>query len=161
MTAFLDQGYGWNAHVLTSLLDSVIPHFRIDPARVHLTGFSMGGSGTWDLALHTPLRFATLTPICGSGDPLRASIIKDIPQWVHHGELDDIVPVSASEEMVAALEKAGAKDVRFTRYPDVAHDSWTKAYNTLDVWTWMLQTKKEKMPESVVLPTEDEGKVLE
>jgi predicted peptidase len=115
----------------------------------------MGGYGTWDLALHTPNRFATLTPICGGGDRLRASLIKDIPQWVHHGELDDIIPISASEEMVKALQGAGAKDVRFTRYPDAAHDSWTAAYNTLDVWRWMLETRNERNPDPVVLPEED------
>lgn len=119
----------------------------------------MGGYGTWDLALHTPERFASLTPICGGGDRLRVTHIKDIPQWVHHGELDDIIPISASEEMVKALRGVGARDVRFTRYPDAAHDSWTAAYNTLDVWKWMLETKKERTPGAVVLPAEDKVQV--
>lgn len=145
--------------MLTSLLDSVVPGYRVDAARVHLTGFSMGGYGTWDLALHTPERFATLTPICGGGDRLRVTRIKDIPQWVHHGELDDIVPVSASEEMVEALRKVGAKDVRFSRYAELAHDCWTEAYNTLEVWRWMLETRKGKVPEEVVLPDDDKAEV--
>jgi predicted peptidase len=119
----------------------------------------MGGYGTWDLSLHTPERFDTLTPICGGGDRLRVTHIKDIPQWVHHGELDDIVPISTSEEMVAALKKAGARDVRFTRYPDAAHDSWTAAYNTLDVWKWMLDNRRDKAPPDVVLPDSDKAEV--
>ncbi|KAB5578088.1 Alpha/Beta hydrolase protein [Coniochaeta sp. 2T2.1] len=161
LTPILDmnEGYGWNQAVLTSLLDTFIPHYRIDTSRVHLTGFSMGGYGTWDLGLHTPQRLATLTPICGGGDRLRASQIKDIPQWVHHGELDDIIPISASEEMVKALKAVGARDVTFTRYPDAAHDSWTAAYNTVDVWRWMLRNRKEGAVEGVVLPDDDKGEV--
>lgn len=155
---FLDNGYGWNETILTSLLDEVLPHLRIDLQRVHLTGFSMGGGGTWELALHTPNRFATLTPICGYGDTLRASQIARIPQWVHHGERDDIIDISRSERMVTALEKAGA-DVKFSRYPDLAHDSWTETYNNMDLWTWMLATKSEAQVESEILPEGDKATV--
>jgi hypothetical protein len=31
--------------------------------------------------MHTPNRFASLMPVCGGGDPLRASQIKHLPQW--------------------------------------------------------------------------------
>lgn len=129
--------------------------YRVDPARVHLTGFSMGGYGTWDLALHTPDRFATLSPVCGGGDRLRVSLIKDIPHWVHHGELDDIIPISASEEMVKALKGVGAKEVKFSRYPDAAHDSWTEAYNHPEVWRWMLDRKRGDGGNKVELPEDD------
>ena len=98
----------------------------------------VGGYGTWDLALFTPERFATLMPICGGGDTIRAKNIKHIPQWVHHGERDDIVPISASKKMVDALIKAGAPDVQFSAYPQDGHDSWTRAYNDIRVWKWML-----------------------
>jgi predicted peptidase len=120
----------------------------------------MGGYGTWDLGLHTPSRFATLTPICGGGDGPRARQIKDVPQWVFHGELDDVIPISASEEMVKALKDVGAEDVRFTRYPEDAHDSWTDAYNTVDLWRWMLDNALAKMPDNVVLPDSDKAGVL-
>ncbi|KAJ9132441.1 Alpha/beta-hydrolase [Pleurostoma richardsiae] len=151
----MNNGYGWNASVLTSLLDTFLPERRIDLSRVHLTGFSMGGYGTWDLALHTPKRFATLLPICGGGDHLRASQISHVPHWVHHGELDDIIPISQSERMVKALKGAGAKEVRFTRYQDAAHDSWTAAYNTLEVWQWMLGQRNQQRTEFEVLPKSD------
>lgn len=151
----MNDGYGWNASVLTSLLDTIMSQYRADPARVHVTGFSMGGYGTWDLALHTPDRFATLSPVCGGGDKLRVSLIKDIPQWVHHGELDDIVPIGASEEMVKALNAVGAKEVKFSRYPDAAHDSWTEAYNNPELWRWMLDHKRADGGRKVELPEDD------
>lgn len=44
--------------------------------------------------------------------------------------------------MVAALEKAGASAVQFTRYPEQWHDSWTAAYNDPEVYQWMLSTRR-------------------
>lgn len=77
----LEYGYGWNVSVLSALLEEIEDRFRVDVERVHVTGFSMGGAGTWALGMHSPRRFATLTPICGYGDKLRASTISNIPQW--------------------------------------------------------------------------------
>ena len=77
----MDLGYGWNASILSALLDEVVERYRIDVDRIHVTGFSMGGYGTWDLAMRTPNRFASLMPICGGGDSLRVKQIKHIPQW--------------------------------------------------------------------------------
>jgi predicted peptidase len=122
----MEYGYGWNVSVLDALLDEVIQEYRIDTLRIHLTGFSMGGYGTWDLAMHSPSRFASLVPICGGGDHVRASIISYIPQWVHHGDRDDIIPLLQSRRMVDALKKHGA-NVKFTVHDDTGHDSWTDA----------------------------------
>lgn len=74
-------GYGWNASILSALLDEIVERYQVDLDRIHVTGFSMGGYGTWELALHSPNRFASLMPICGGGDRLRASHIKHVPQW--------------------------------------------------------------------------------
>lgn len=46
--------------------------FHGDPARVYLTGMSMGGYGTWDLAVRQPGLFAALVPICAAS-PHRAT----------------------------------------------------------------------------------------
>ena len=44
--------------------------------------------------------------------------------------------------MVNALIKAQADELKFSKYPDAAHDSWTKAYNNVEVWQWMLQIRR-------------------
>jgi predicted peptidase len=75
------NGYGWNAKILTALLDEIITGYRADVNRIHTTGFSMGGYGTWRLGLETPKRFATLMPVCGGGDPSLAKNLKDMTQW--------------------------------------------------------------------------------
>jgi len=46
--------------------------------------------------------------------------------------------------MVNALKKYGAKDegVKFTRYPNLMHDSWTRAYGGIELFEWMLEQKR-------------------
>src|SRR5689334_2673902 len=53
-------GRGWNPDVLNALLDDVLRKYQVDEDRVYLTGLSMGGFGTWDLAAAHPERFAAI-----------------------------------------------------------------------------------------------------
>ncbi len=134
---------GWNVEALNGLLDEVLKTNRVDPDRVYLTGLSMGGFGTWAWSAAHPERFAAIAPICGGGEPITARRIKDIPVWVFHGAKDATVPIKRSEDMVEALKKAGAKEVKFTVYPEAGHDSWTESYNNPELYDWFLSHKRE------------------
>ena len=68
--------------------------------------------------------------------------MKRLPFWVFHGDKDDRVPLQKSQEMVDALKQAGAKDVQFTVYPGVGHDSWVKAYDDPKLYEWFLSHKR-------------------
>lgn len=46
--------------------------YNIDKDRMYLTGLSMGGYGSWRLAVDEPQIFAAVAPICGVGDPAEA-----------------------------------------------------------------------------------------
>jgi predicted peptidase len=131
----------WSAASLARLLDEIERISRIDPNRVIVTGLSMGGSGTWALALAQPHRFAAIAPICGSGDPTQVNLIRHLPVWVFHGARDPVVPLARSEEMVDALRQCGG-DVRFTVYPDAEHDSWTPAYAEPELYQWFLSRRR-------------------
>lgn len=135
-------GMGWRPEVLGALLDEIEANYRVDSDRVYLTGLSMGGFGTWALAASQPGRFAALVPICGGGRTADAEKVKDIPIRVYHGAKDPVVPLRRSEEMVEALEAAGAKDVKITVYPDAAHDSWTQTYDDPALYEWLFQQKR-------------------
>jgi len=141
----------WRPFELIALLDEIQKDYRVDPDRVYLTGLSMGGFGTWDLATQYPQRFAAIAPICGGGIPALARRIKDVPVWVFHGAADRVVPVARSDEMVEALKKAGA-DVKYTRYEGVDHDSWTKTYANEELYEWMLSHKRGEKKTAVVPP---------
>jgi predicted peptidase len=122
---------------LLELLDHVETLTSIDKNRVYLTGLSMGGFGTYDLAMEAPNRFAALAPICGGGDTAKVDRIKDIPIWVFHGAKDMSVPIARSEEMVGALKNVEA-DVQYTVYPELGHDSWTVTYANPELYKWFL-----------------------
>ncbi len=127
---------------LTALLDDVVATYAVDPARIYLTGNSMGGFGTWALATAQPERFAAIAPICGGGDPEEACVLAEMPIWVFHGDADPIVDISWSREMVAALRECGAENVRFTVYEGVGHDSWTRTYESPTLYEWFLKHEK-------------------
>ncbi len=135
------EGTRWNPMLLGAMLDSVISKHAVDQDRIYLTGLSMGGFGTWDWAAAEPRRFAALVPICGRGDPRIAERLKNIPVWVFHGAKDTAVPLSGSEEIVKALEKAGGKP-KLTVYPDAGHDSWTETYNNPELYKWLLEQQR-------------------
>jgi len=132
----------WSPDDLIALLDEVIGRYSVDPDRVYLTGLSMGGYGTWALAVKYPDRFAAIAPICGGGNPLLVSRIKHIPAWVFHGARDETVPLQESERMVKALKAAGGK-VKFTVYPDAGHDSWTETYKNPALYKWFLRHRRK------------------
>jgi predicted peptidase len=127
------------------MLDAVIAENPVDKDRVYLTGLSMGGYGTWDLAARMPERFAAAAPICGGGDDKQAERLTKLPIWAWHGGADPIVPPQRTRQMIEAIKKAGGSP-KFTEIPGVGHDSWTKAYTSPDgLIPWLFeQTKSGK-----------------
>lgn len=126
---------------LSGLLDEVVASHRIDPSRISVTGLSMGGFGTWSLAVRYPDRFAAIAPICGGMWLQSAAPIRDVPVWAFHGDADDVVPIAATEQIVTELRSLDA-DVRFTRYAGVGHDSWTDTYANPEFYDWLLSHRR-------------------
>lgn len=131
----------WSTTVLEALLDEVEKLYRVDKDRIYVTGLSMGGYGTWNLALASPDRFAAIAPICGGGKPALAKRLRRLPIWVFHGAKDEVVPISESQAMVEALKQCGG-NVEFTVYPEANHDSWTETYNNPKLYQWFLSHRK-------------------
>lgn len=130
----------WRDHrlALKGLLDEIVTNYAVDVARIYLTGLSMGGYGTWSLAMRYPELFAAIAPICGGGFPEYISRLKDVPVWAFHGAADGVVKLKAGQRMVDALRACGG-NVRFTVYPGVEHDSWTQTYDNPELYEWFLQ----------------------
>jgi predicted peptidase len=145
-------------------LDAATTEFGGDPERVYLTGISMGGYGTWEIALENPTRFAALVPICGGLRPIAAQPritvqavaglpgdvydnaavrLASVPAWIFHGSADRSVPVAESRSMAEALRKAGAR-VQYTEYEGVGHNSWDPAYADAALWTWLFEQRRSQ-----------------
>ena len=142
--AAIGKGFedGKPGKLVLDLIDKTCKELPIDTKRIYLTGLSMGGYGTWTLLAQKPDLFAAAIPICGGGDPKSAAKIAKVPVWVFHGDKDAAVKVERSRDMVAALEKAGGKP-KYTEYPGVGHDSWTRTYANEKVLAWLFAQKKE------------------
>jgi predicted peptidase len=135
------KGKSWNSGLLKGLLDKVVEEYNVDKSRIYLTGLSMGGYGSFDLAITYPNYFAAVAPVCGGGNKAKASRMKDISTWVFHGKLDKAVPYQRSVEMVEALKELGANPL-FTTLDKGGHaDAWIHAYNEAGLWRWFLKHK--------------------
>jgi predicted peptidase len=133
---------GWSNEILKELVEDIVKNYRIDKDRIYLTGLSMGGRGTWSLAVEYPGMFAAIAPICGRVTDRRLERLINTPVWVFHGAMDKTVPIEYSKDAVEALTKIGA-EVKFTIYPDAGHDSWTETYNNPELYDWFLQHKRK------------------
>lgn len=167
---------GWRgemAELAVMALEQTMQEFRCDPKRVYLTGISMGGYGTWYLALMHPERYAALVPVCGgldapkptgsTGNPQEAEErdygtavhrLRNIPVWVFHGQKDEVVPVDESRHMVEALREEGG-EVRYTEYPDTGHNCWDKVYSDPQLISWLLSRNRQSI-EKTALESEPE-----
>lgn len=143
------EGERWDPNILIHFLDHVIENYKVDEKRIYLTGLSMGGYGTWSLVSKYPSRFTAAAPICGGWDPISIQLsrraareeISKLPVWNFHGLKDTVVPPQRSEVMVQAMTKIGG-DIRYTKYPDAGHDSWTATYSNPKLYEWFLSHSK-------------------
>jgi len=152
-------------------LDQTVSEFHGDPSRIYLTGFSMGGTGSYCLAYHHN-RFAALLVVAGrveaganytaqqqdidrkanafmnTPDPFAslAASLKGVPIWILHGSADEVISVEQSRRLVGALKNAGV-DVKYTEYDGVKHvEAAQKAYSDAAVIEWMFRQRKPQSP---------------
>ena len=135
----------WQADALAALLGDVTKRLRIDPDRVYVTGLSMGGRGTWDLAMSYPERFAAIVPVCGGALPDRACLLRDVPVRAFHGARDTVVPLAESTTVVDAVKKCGGT-AELVVYPEAGHDAWTATYADEALWEWLLRQRRQPRP---------------
>lgn len=132
--------------VLAALLEEILQTYRVDPARVYLTGLSMGGYGSWHLATTYPDRFAAMISISGSGYwTIRSTRkdflcrMKDLPVWAIHGAQDNISIPQVAESNLKALGDSCRGEVRWTLYPDQGHlGAAAVAYRDPELYAWLL-----------------------
>ncbi len=138
-------GGWWTTEPVMELIDEAEKRYNVDTTRIYLTGLSMGGYGTWHFGAKHANRFAAVAPVCGGGVPYLTRGLKQTPVWAFHGGKDSVVPLDESERLVKLLKNQGNKDVKLTVYPEASHDSWTQAYNTEELYEWLLShtTAKE------------------
>jgi len=123
------------------LIDALQKEYSIDADRIYVTGLSMGGYGTWDLVQRFPKKFAAAAPVCGGGDETQAKQLVGLPIWAFHGDQDKAVKPERSRRMIAAIREAGGEP-RYTEYPGVGHNSWSRTYSDPKLMEWLFAQKR-------------------
>jgi predicted peptidase len=94
-----------NEKAVKALLDMVLARYAIDKRKTTVTGYSMGGTGSWYFAQKFPERFRAAIPIA-SRPPVSASGWQ-LPVLAIHSRNDQVAPFVPAEARIAELQKAG------------------------------------------------------
>jgi predicted esterase len=107
--------FGVSDEDVFEVVKAVTTDYKIDPARIYLTGHSKGGFGVWVIASRKPDLFAAIAAV-SAGPPADAARLaelltplKDTAAMLVHGAQDNIIPAQQSRAMASAAEKAGLK----------------------------------------------------
>jgi poly(3-hydroxybutyrate) depolymerase len=141
---------GPDAKRALAILDTVEREFSVDRGREILSGASMGGFGTWNIAGATPSRWAAIVPLAGAGDISKARNFKDVPIWAFHGSKDLEVKPTDHKRMVDAVREIGGR-AYFTLLPEARHNILNIVFGDDALYEWMLNPKSEPRQESIVL----------
>ena len=119
-----------------SILKAVEDEYSIDQERRILTGWSMGGYGTWLVAAAQPDMWAAVLPVSGGANPETAAKLKDVPVWAIHGQRDNVVRPSSARAAIDALQAADGS-AWLTIDAQSGHDVWRKVYGNRQVYEWL------------------------
>ena len=135
---------GWvnAAESISELIDHTVSTYKINRSNISLTGHSMGGTGTWNLACTYPSLFARIAPLSGSirNTPDIIDNLKNIPVRAFVGSADTIVPPDSSKEVIAALKAAGGS-AEITVFDGADHfsvPSLTFLDTNIDLIGWLI-----------------------
>lgn len=135
------DGPGWPTERLLALVDALAADPAVDAARLHVTGVSMGGRGTWELAYWCADRLAGIAPVCGFGIPNLAPRLADLPVWAFHGAADEVLPAARSREMHDALRPLNPRAC-LTVLSGAGHEIGEAVYARPELWRWLLRQRR-------------------
>ena len=106
---------------LKTIIDGMVSDKKVDPDKIYVMGNSFGGAATLEFCEKYPETVSAALVLCPALTYCpEASTgfekMKSVPVWFAHASGDNTIPVTASRNAVAALEKLGAGEVRFTEY---------------------------------------------
>ena len=90
---------------VVALVKSVMSEYKVDPSRVMVVGFSMGGRGAWFLSSRHTDVFKGAIVMAGSTGDQGIDQLATIPTYVIHSRDDEVVEFEPAEQAVRALKK--------------------------------------------------------
>ncbi len=130
------------AAAISRMLDDAKTRFRIDPDRVYVSGLSLGGTGTWAMAMASPEKFAAAAPICGRAYMLDqvGQRLRNLPIWTIVGGADGDF-FKGTTDMTNALRKAG-DEVQLSVVPNEGHGVWPRYFGDRRFYDRLMQFRR-------------------
>lgn len=145
-----------------AVIERLIATKQVDPARIYVTGPSMGGGGSWDLAGRRPDLIAAAIPL--AGHPLNDASLQTladykVPVWSHHGKKDATNSYSVAKTAIASLANKGGcawqtayipsqnladDDPADSNPSDAIHNIWARAYTNPELWDWVFAQRQPR-----------------
>jgi len=104
---------GWTNPISESALLELIlllmGEYKINPDRLVITGYSLGGAGTWYLATRHPHLFSAAIPISAPVEEAAAGVLEHVPVHIIHSEQDKIYPIQDVKRVYQELKDSGAE----------------------------------------------------
>jgi hypothetical protein len=144
---------GWNQKFpdIKQAIDGLIDAGKADPQRIYMTGFSMGGAGTWQFMEQYPGFLAAAIPM-GMGLMADPEKIKDIPAWAIRGEHDFYAQKLDSQVAVirklngdprGGLEWVTGVNPLFTSFEGLGHGIQWNAVSSLPLLDWIYSRRND------------------
>ena len=102
------------------LVRRVMAEYAVDRRRVLVTGFSLGGRGTWFLSSRPQTPFTGAIVMAGSAGSISTDALGRIPTFVIHSREDEVVPFEPAERIATSLIKLG-RPVQFEALDGPGH----------------------------------------
>ena len=137
------------------VIDRLQASFRVDPDRIYLMGWSMGGLGTWRIGQFFADRFAAMAPFCGWTGTEYLANLRNLPTLIVHGDADNSVP-AAMDRAAAEQLKQWNYPVQYDELPGVGHDAWgawVKETGGVRILDYFRQYRRNPWPAEVIVKT--------
>jgi hypothetical protein len=152
------------------VLEEVEEAYKVDPNRVTITGYSLGGTVSFVVPLHYPSLFAAAGPLCGYPNFSEWPVVRDAPKtpWeevlvarrsiVHYAENGMYVPLHMihggqdgphrSRLMADRYHELGYRRILDVQ-EDLDHDVWEYGYDKGKMIGWLRAKVRPEHPKRV------------
>lgn len=132
-------GGGWSAAPGSETIDLVKNLVKklplVDPDRIYVIGYSMGGFGTWHFLKSESRLFAAGIPIAGYSNDVGK--LRSMPIWAFHGAKDKTVGVDGARRCAEELKRS--KCFKYTEFPEDGHGIPNKVVGDEEVHKWLFE----------------------
>jgi len=133
-----------------ALVQSVLETHAIDRSRVLVTGYSMGGRGTWYMASRHPEVFRGAIAMAGSPGDTDLAALPPTPLYLINSPNDEVIPFEVAEQAYLALAERG-HPIEMRVLPGISHYSMGAYVPALRLaGTWMTERWNAAAQESTV-----------